>query len=271
MGREKDNARKFTEYLDHILAGEEIRVDPAADAELRQALDFARRMGRLRTAPSEQYRARLKAGLLQKLGEQEARHSEARASFWEMFRSHPAWQGAAAALLVIIALTVVWRAGFFQPSITAPETTAPPTYAPSATTTAPATTAAAPAKAQGAVNLVSIDAATDKPTYRPGEIVKIEVVMKNITAGQLTVQDFPPILSLIDADTNQPVYTFIAGKATVVLAPDQTVRYTYAWSGMDFSGRPVTGSYYVELEDLEYNNQPLPLNLNNPVRFQILR
>ncbi len=77
MGRERDIAKKFTENLDRILAGEEIKADPAMDAELRAALDFARKMAALRTAPSAPYQARLKAALLQKLDEQEALAQEA--------------------------------------------------------------------------------------------------------------------------------------------------------------------------------------------------
>ena len=258
MGRERDNEKKFTEYLDHILAGEEVKADPAMDTELREALDFAGRMAALRTAPSAQYRARLKASLMQKLEEREAR-----GSFWSIFRSHPVWQGAAAALFVIIIVSIIWRAGFFEPSITAPRTTVP-----AATTAAPTTTA--PAKAP-AVTLVSIDAMTDKATYRPGEAVKIELAMKNVTAGELTIKDFPPILSVMQVETNQPVYTFPAGKETRTLAPNQTTRYTYTWNQTDFKGMSASGSYYVELEDLEYQGRPLPLNLNNPARFQILR
>ena len=263
MGREKDIEKKFTEYLDRILAGEEIQADPAMDEELRAALDFARKMTALRTSPSAQYRARLKASLLQKLGEREAQRREGQGSFWNVFRSHPVWQGAAAALFVIILVSIIWRAGYFQPSITAP-TTAPP----AATTAAPTT---APAAKPSPGTLISIDATADKSTYQPGETVKIELAMKNITTGQLTVTDFPPILSLMAAETGQPVYTFAAGKETRVLMPNEAARYTYTWPQVDFKGRPVSGSYYVELEDLEYQGRALQLNLNTPVKFQILR
>lgn len=262
MGRERDMEKKFTENLDRILAGKEVKADPTMDKELRAALDFALKMAALRTAPSAQYQARLKARLLQKLDEQEARKRERRGSFWGLIRTSPVWQGAVAALFVIIIVSIIWRSGFFQPSITAPSTTYPAATTPAATTTStPKPLVATP---------ISVEAKTDKATYQPGEAVKIELSMKNITQGQLTVTDFPPILSLMQEDTKQPVYTFTAGKDTRTLAPNEATRYIYTWNEVDFKGRPVTGNYYIELEDLEYQGQAIKLNLSQPVRFEIL-
>jgi hypothetical protein len=261
MGRERDIEKKFTENLDRILAGKEIKSDPSMDAELRAALDFARKMAALTTAPSAQYQARLKARLLQKLDEQEARKRERRGSFWGLLRTSPAWQGAVAALFIIIIISIIWRSGFFQPSIPAPAPAYPDTKAPAATT---------PAAKPPPATLISVDASTDKAAYQPGETVKIELAMRNITKGQLTVTDFPPILSLMQEDTQQPVYTFTAGKDTRILAPNDVARYTYTWKQVDFKGRPVTGSYYIELEDLEYQGRAIQLNLSQPARFEIL-
>jgi hypothetical protein len=255
MGREKDVEKKFTAYLDHILAGEEIQPDPAMDAELRDALDFARKIARAGEEPSAQFKARLKASLLQKLEQREARKKQTR-GFRGMFRQ-PAWQAAVAVILIIIVVSIIWRAGYFP----LPKPGQP--AAPATTTAAPATTA--PAQKL----LVSIDAKTDKAVYQPGETVKIELTMKNTSQNTLTVTDFPPILSLMRADTKQPVYTFAAGKGTRTLATNDVATYTYAWNETDFNGQPVTGSYYVELEDLEYNGQPFRLNLNQPAQFEI--
>ena len=118
--------------------------------------------------------------------------------------------------------------------------------------------------------VVSIDAKTDKTTYRAGDTVSISILMKNVSGQPLNLTDFPPIMSLVQADTKQPVYTFHAGTAAMTLAPNQAATYTYTWNETNFSGQQVTGSYYVELEDLEYNGQPYKLNLNSPVNFTIL-
>jgi hypothetical protein len=270
MGREKETEKKFAEYLDRILAGEEIKAGPAMDEELRAALDFARKMKGLGAKPAAQYQTRLKASLLQKLEEREAQKKAARDSFWNIFRSHPVWQGAAAVLAVIILLSIIWRAGFFQPPIpvAAPAATAQPapvTTAALATKTPAATTAAM----ASTVIPVNIEAKTDKSVYQSGEEVKIELAMRNITRGQLTVTDFPPILSLMDENTKQPVYTFTAGKQTIMLAPNDAATYTYTWKQVNFNGQPVSGSYYIELEDLEYNGNTVKLNLAQPVQFVV--
>jgi hypothetical protein len=263
MGRERDMEKKFTENLDRILAGKEVPVDPSVDKELRDALDFARKMTAFGATPSAEYQARLKARLLQKLAEREALKKES--SFWNIFRSRPVWQGVVAALFVIIIISVVWRAGFFQPSISPPAATTIPT------TTAPATTASpTQIPAPSPATLVSVEAGTDKAAYQPGETVRIELAMKNVSQAPLTLDKMPPILSLMQAETGQPVYTFTAGSDTRTLAPNEVARYAYAWTQIDFKGRPVTGSYYVELEDLEYQGRPVQLNLSRPVRFEIL-
>jgi hypothetical protein len=265
MGRERENEKKFTKYLERILAGGVIKADPAMDEELRAALEFARKISALGEKPSVKFQERLKAQLLEKIRSreaQQARKKESRGSFWDAFRSHPAWQGAVAAVVVIILLGIIWRAGFFQFDLTAPAATP---LATTATKMPVAATTAAPE----AQKLVSIDAKTDKSTYGRGETVKIEVSMKNTSGGLLTITDFPPILSLMEAVTRQAVYTFTAGKETRTLAPNGVATYTYTWNQTDFQGQPVSGSYYVELEDLMHEGQPLPLNLNNPVKFEI--
>ena len=52
MGREDNIEKEFSEYLDRILAGEEVVVGDEASNDLRTALDFARRMIELRGEPS---------------------------------------------------------------------------------------------------------------------------------------------------------------------------------------------------------------------------
>ena len=270
MGREKDMEKKFTEYLDHILAGKEVPIDPTMDKELRDALDFARKMIRLGEAPSPEFQASLKARLLQKLAEQEASKKEK--SFWNIFRSHPVWQGAVVALLVIIAITIVWRTGFFQPSISAPPpvaTTTPSATAPPMTTAPTVSPTQPPAPSPAA--LVNAVVSTDKSVYQTGERVGIELVMKNVSRSPLALEKLPPILSLMELETGRPVYTFTAGTANITIMPEAEVIFNYFWNQVDFKGQPVTGHYYIELEDLEYQGWPLQLNLSQPVRFEILR
>jgi hypothetical protein len=262
MGREKQLEKKITQNLDRILAGGEIKPDPAMDKELGDTLNFARKMAALRPAPSAQYQSRLKAQLLQKLEEREALKRERWSGFWSMLRTNRVWQGAAAALFVIIIISIVWRSGFFQPAFESPSTTYP-----AATTTQGAP---APAAAPFPATLISVDATTDKATYRPGEPVVINLNMKNVSPDPITLDKFPPILSLMNEETGQPVYTFSAGKNNLTLMPNADARFTLTWNEVDFYGRPVTGKYYIELEDLDYQGRAIKLNLNKPARFEIL-
>ena len=114
MGREdKRIEREFSEYIDKILAGEEIQVGEEMSEEFRNALDFAREMIMLRGAPSPSFQAELKKKLLQKMVEQEMRTQEAekRGRFWDSM----VWRTATAAALIIIlsVVGVFWYMGGF--------------------------------------------------------------------------------------------------------------------------------------------------------------
>jgi hypothetical protein len=277
MSKQRNIEAMFSENLDRILAGEEIDLNALGDVEMRSALEFSRRMSRLVPAPSAQFSTRLKAGLQQKLDEREARAEEKRGWSWNFLR-RPAWQAVIAVLAVILIVSIVWRSGVFRPSIEAPKpsvtttttvvptTTAPTTGAPAPSTTA--TTTPSATTAPGA--LLSVSAMTGKSTYQAGEQVGINVSMGNSSSQKLTLANLPPILSIMSAATEKPVYTFSAGKETLTLGPGDTLRFNYTWDGLDFNGVRVTGLYYVELEDLEYQGIQVPLHLGQPAYFEVL-
>lgn len=256
MGREQDRERRFSEDLDRILAGEDVQTDVTTDKELSDTLDFARKMSELRAVPSTQYSSRLKARLLQKLEEKEALAKQRQGWFWNLLRGRPVWQ-IAIVILLVAAASIVWRTGVLEP------VTPVPTTAPSPT---PATV---PAPLPPAGRLLSVDAGTDKSSYQPGELVKIELSMRNVSPERLTIDRFPPIVSLMQSDTRQPVYTFSVATAARTLGSNEVARVTLTWDQLDFKGRPVDGSFYIELEDLEYMGRPIQLNLSRPVRFEI--
>ena len=265
MDRKRKTEKKFSEFLDRILAGEEISADPNMDEELRAVLDFARKISKLRPNPSAAYQANLKARLLQKLEEQEAKAESIRGRFWENMWRQPVWQGIMVVLIVVIVGSALWRAGVFTP--TPPVATTPSATVPS-TTVAPTTTATPTHIPQ--VILLSADARTDKSVYQTGEEVRIELTVRNASQRQITIEKLPPIVSLMQADTQKPVYTFSAGDEIRTLAPNETVSYNLTWNQVDFEGRQVSGSFYVELEDLEYQGSPVQLHLDQPVQFEIL-
>jgi hypothetical protein len=54
------------------------------------------------------------------------------------------------------------------------------------------------------------------------------------------------------------------------LAPGQTITFQENWPQVDANGSSVSpGTYYLELEDIDYQGQALHLNLAQPVSFTI--
>ena len=135
------------------------------------------------------------------------------------------------------------------------------------TSTTTTTTTAMPV----AGNILGFEVTTTKPLYTSGEPVVINLTYKNVSTQALNLVKMPPILSVMSSETGQPVYTFAAGKDVDTLSPGTTVKFTYNWNQADFEGQSVTGSYYIELEDLQYQGQTLKFQLPKPVRFEILQ
>ena len=93
--------------------------------------------------------------------------------------------------------------------------------------------------------------------------------MRNVSAERLTIDKFPPVVSLMQYDTGQPVYTFSGTTAPRTLAANEVARVTLTWDQVDYRGIPVTGGFYLELEDLESRDRAIQLDLSRPVRFEI--
>jgi hypothetical protein len=293
MRREFNAEKVFNEHLDRLLAGEELAIDAAAEEDVRTALEFARWMTALQPSPSPQFQANLKARLLQKLSEQEARE-ESRGWWWKLIPREPVWKAVAVLAFVIIVVGVVWGTHFrTSPSpvanvppttagITAPAAPAAPitAAAPAATSTTGAAAGPAPASSAPASSaapsfipgqILRADASTNKTQYAASETVNIALSWQNVTSQSLTIAEFPPILSIMQSSNRQPAYTFAAGQNSITLAPGQTASYTLTWNQTDAQGRRVPpGSYYLELEEMYYQGRQVPLNLSRPVSFSIL-
>jgi hypothetical protein len=285
MNRDREIEREFSNGLDRILAGEEVHVAQPQEGDLLSALDFALKMVQLRPSPSADFESNLKARLLQELAEQESCKEDKRSWLGRLI-SEPAWVGAAVAFFLIIAGGLIWQSGLFrtsqQPLVNAP------VPAPAMTSAAgsaakqeivPTASPAPPSAASGPAaspspaprTLVSVDAVTNKATYSSGESINVEVSMRNSGTEPLKIDKFPPVVSLMKADTQQPVYTFSAGKDVVTIAPGGTANFTLSWNQTDSGGNRVPGgSYYVELENLDLQGRSMQLNLSRPARFEIL-
>ena len=140
MDRNREIEKKFTEFLDRILAVKEAALEPGADEELRANVEFAARMVSLRPEPAESYRNNLRARLLHQLEASEAATREKRESFWGTLWRKPVWQGAIMVAFAVFVVGMLWRAGVIswepsEPTATSiPATTSPGTTAPPATT-----------------------------------------------------------------------------------------------------------------------------------------
>jgi hypothetical protein len=283
MDRRYEEEQVFSAQLDRLLAGDEAPADAAMGDDLKTALDFARRMVSCRAVPSPQFESNLKARLLQKLDEQEDRRESGTGWMAGLIRQ-PVWQAVAVVVFMVIVGGVVWGSGVFNPP--RPNMVAAPTTAPAMATSAPATsavpattTAAATAPSAFSTDTAGVSAparylaasaSTSKSSYKQGEIVNIHLVWQNVSAQTLTIDEFPPILSIMDKSTGQAVYTFQAGKTPITLSPGQTADYTQTWDQVDAKGRQAAPQgYYLELEEMYYQGNSVPLTLTSPVDFNI--
>jgi hypothetical protein len=186
-----------------------------------------------------------------------------------------------------VILGIAWAAGLHpeEPVIVSVPTTKPAATVPATTTrpnnpagydtmtTQPATvnlpTTVAPTSIPGV--LLQAEGKTNKPAYVSGEEIQIEVNLRNVSSQPLTVERFPPILSLMQSETRQPVYTFRAGSDSKLLSPNATASFVLNWNQLDFKGQMVPyGGYYLELEDLGFQGQAVQLNFTRPVSFDIV-
>jgi len=277
VSREEEQKKAFLENLDRMLGGGSVKDDPALDDDLKSALRTAGQLQQLGLTPSEEFKGELKAKLLQKLYEKEKQTGEKQGWFWRWIPRQAAWQAVSAVALILVVVGIMWGVGVFRPSTKAVSENAAqtgsvagvaqPTTPPMATTTVPRATSAPD---YGAASGIAASAVTDKTAYASGEDVKVRVSLKNTSTGAITIDHFPPILSLMRADTKQPVYTFAAGTVTRTIAAGETVNFTIDWGQEDSRGMPVAvGSYYVELEDVNSGGQTLQLKLATPPFFII--
>jgi hypothetical protein len=256
----------------------------------------------LRPSPSPAFQANLKARLLVKINENAA--AEKTGWFWRLIPREPVWQAAAVLLVIVVVGVAIWgahfRAGGGPPiaqvttttttatmtattttmtSTTATATstatatmttTATATMTTATTTMTTATTTPTATSTSPAGNYLAVSAQTDKSAYAAGQPVNIQVTMQNVTGQPFTIKQYPPYLSLMRAADKLPVYTFINGTADLTLAPGQQVTFQDYWLQVDAKGNAVPpGTYYLELEDIDYQGQALHLNLNQPVSFTI--
>jgi hypothetical protein len=236
---EKDLEKLFSEDIDRLLAGEELKTEAGAGKEVSEALDFARKMIAATPEPGAGFKAQLQARLLQRLAEHE---TAKKGWFQRLIPRQPVWQAAAALVLVAVIGVAVWISGL-------------------RTTPEPVVTA----------GIIQVEARTDKAVYGLGEDVEVEVTLKNVSSESVQIEPFPPILSFMREDSRQPIYTYRAGSDKRTLPSGGETSFTVSWDQRDLTGGYAgNGSYYIELEDITYQDQQVKLKLSAPVSFDIL-
>jgi hypothetical protein len=131
MKKDKYTEKQFIEYLDRLLAGEEISLGDDVSDELRSALEMAKKMLAYRDEPSPAFRASLKDRLLRKLAEEEsaaaAKREERRGWTAKLFPQSVVWRAATSAALVVLLVLIgaVWYTGRYAEMLA-------PTFAPPA-------------------------------------------------------------------------------------------------------------------------------------------
>jgi hypothetical protein len=127
MKKGKYDEKKFIEYLDRLLAGEEISLGDDVSDEVRSALELAKKMLAYRDEPSPAFRASLRERLLRKVAEEEAaapaEKEVQRERTANLFPLRPVLIGLTSTVLVVLLIFVgtVWYTGrYAQMSAPAP-------------------------------------------------------------------------------------------------------------------------------------------------------
>jgi hypothetical protein len=264
MGREDKIAKEFSEYLDRILAGEEIVVDAEASEELKTTLEFARRVKGLHVEPSPAFKDSLKQNLLRKLAERDALAARERPrSFWH-FTWGRVMVAATAVVILILAITIWQYSGIFRAGTPSPTTT--PTSAPKATpmpTTVPTTTAAPTARPTPTPPPVTPKppGPEDRPLqvttvpeaqYLPGQTVRITIDFTNIGPEAITLSQYPPEIQMLSR-ADKMVRLFMAGAEELQLEPGATATYNLTWDQRDENGTQVSpGWYLIDVKNVTY-------------------
>jgi hypothetical protein len=132
MGKESNEEKQFSEDVDRLLAGQEVEGGKDAGEDYRAAINFAKKLTGFHADPSPHFKAKLKERLLLELAKQEAdaRQKAKGNRFWEGLKNllprEAVWRNATAtAVLMLVAVGVLWGTGVFTPSVTPEREPAP--------------------------------------------------------------------------------------------------------------------------------------------------
>ena len=250
MDREVDMEKEFSESIDRMLAGEEVKVGADIDDDYRTALDLAQKLIRLRAVPSPSFKAQLKERLLSRLSEGDDTKVK-RNRFWEVLERlvprQPVWRAVATTAVAIILATVgvFWYMGGF----TQPPAPAPSTFEEIPQEVSPPTPA--PPQPWLEIEAIPLSPIAYAPAFSLEEEVKILFVFRDVSSEPITVAPFPPEIEITRPRTDEVVRSFPGGSEQLDISPVETGEYTLVWNQKDDNGRQVVpGWYYVNVKDV---------------------
>jgi len=260
MGREDNIQKKYTEYLDRLLTGEEVIPGEDVDEDLRAILDFAQKMMSLGNEPSPAFRAKLRQRLLRKLAEEEAKVCDSgetlgfRQRLTQFFPSSPLWRivsSAAVAVIIIFVATIWYFSGFGPSPAPIPVPTPTPSPAPAPTPTPTPMPTPPPAPVPKPLPTLQVSAIPTQDSYLPGEEVDIEFSFTNTDSEPITVTPFPPEIHIMLPRPYETVRSFASGEQELILKPGERMTYNLTWDQRDENEKQVTpGWYYVDVKDI---------------------
>ena len=265
MDRKINEEKEFSESIDRILAGQEVRVGENASEDFRAAIQFAQKLERLRDEPLPAFKDRLRRQLLLKLAEKEAvaqEHEVKRASFLEtlinLVPRSPVWRTAVVTVaVVVLAVVVFWRSGMF---VATQEPAAERAPTPAAASAPKVTSEGAPEAMLGSNAVLVLEPVPeDTNAYTPGEEIKIGLVFNNIGSESIVLTSFPPLIQISHVDTGAVVRSFAQGSESAEISTSGKLDYTLVWDQLDDNGNQVKpGRYLVSVGDVSIHEGAEP-------------
>lgn len=267
MADRRDEERRFLDDIDRLLAGEGVVEPDEASDDYRTAIEFSRMLADLNEGPSDEFRLRLRRRLLAKLAERDAaaREKDRTGGFLgflgRLVPGSPVWRTATVTVAVlIVTITVAWRAGMFTgsaPGAAPAEDATMQTLrgaieeaemlAPKAADGVGADAAAQPSEAESAEAspvLMRVVPAVDTILAPYGEAVAIDVEIAANRDQTLTVRPLPPELSIVADEGGRTVRTIAAGDTEAEIAPGSSVHEVIIWDQLDDAGKQVAPGWY---------------------------
>ena len=257
--------QQFSEDIERLARGSQ---PSSQDADYASMLEFARHLMALRDEPRPAFASRLREDLMLKMAEQDIA-TEARPSwFMRLFGSHSVRLAVVSGFVVLAAVGLVWRAGFFSSMSSPPPADGEAAVTQDGVPEEPQAEAAEEEKATGPDMIRSTDEAEEDegslgvtpsetpltiraeavPAAVPGEDVTVYVFFDNTGTEGMTLAPFPPPITIRTMDTDAVVRTFEPGASSLALSSMESTRYDITWDQTDDAGRQVdTGAYAVDI------------------------